>query len=162
MGDSRIARHLRRAGLALDSVPAAGARVTLLDNANLSTGGSPPTDTDLCNTIVGSGFFQSPDVPNDGFVSTIFSATSGDGTGSTQARITAFETNEGNRTITIKGDAAVTAASFDAPVHTSDKAGTVVITGFVARTRASFPAVVPTVICRAGLPGIIGITVGLG
>src|SRR5207247_1799076 len=106
-----------------------GAPFTFNECANLSTGGSPPTDTDLCNTIVGLGFFQSPDVPDDGFVSTIFTVTSGDGTGSTQARITAFETNEGNRTITIKGDAAVTAASFDAPVHTSDKAGSVVITG---------------------------------
>ena len=37
--DYRIAMRLRRAGRSLTTVPAAGERVSLLDNANLSTGG---------------------------------------------------------------------------------------------------------------------------
>jgi len=41
VGDRRIAARLRRLGLTADSVPAAGERVVLLDNANLSTGGEP-------------------------------------------------------------------------------------------------------------------------
>lgn len=39
LDDPRIATKLRRQGLAMRSVPARGARVFLLDNANLSTGG---------------------------------------------------------------------------------------------------------------------------
>jgi D-alanine-D-alanine ligase-like ATP-grasp enzyme len=39
LDDYRIPMRLRRLGLTLDSTPAAGERVTLMDNANLSTGG---------------------------------------------------------------------------------------------------------------------------
>ncbi|HUS15541.1 MAG TPA: cyanophycin synthetase [Chloroflexia bacterium] len=39
LGDFRIPMHLRRARLSLDAVPAGGKVVTLMDNANLSTGG---------------------------------------------------------------------------------------------------------------------------
>jgi D-alanine-D-alanine ligase-like ATP-grasp enzyme len=39
LNDPRIAAKLARTGLSLDSVPAAGERVYLLDNANLSAGG---------------------------------------------------------------------------------------------------------------------------
>jgi D-alanine-D-alanine ligase-like ATP-grasp enzyme len=39
LDDFRIPMRLHRLGLTLDSVPAAGAKVVLMDNANLSTGG---------------------------------------------------------------------------------------------------------------------------
>lgn len=39
IGDARLIGNLHRAGLSVDSVPASGAVVRLLDNANLSTGG---------------------------------------------------------------------------------------------------------------------------
>jgi D-alanine-D-alanine ligase-like ATP-grasp enzyme len=46
LGDSRIAAKLRRLHLTVNSVPAAGTQVFLLDNANLSTGGDSLDITD--------------------------------------------------------------------------------------------------------------------
>src|SRR5207249_2154604 len=99
----QISRHTFRASLL------AIAGLTLNECANLG-----PSDANACNAIVSAGFSGSPSVPDDAFVSGVFTGSSGDGTGSTQARINAFETNEGNRTIVIKGGASITASSFDA------------------------------------------------
>lgn len=59
IGDARIIGNLRRTGLDVDSVPASGATIRLLDNANLSTGGDAidvtarlhPDMAGLCKTI---------------------------------------------------------------------------------------------------------------
>jgi len=48
LDDPRIPRHLARQGRRLDAVPRPGERVTLMDNANLSTGGEA---TDVSATI---------------------------------------------------------------------------------------------------------------
>ena len=111
----------------LDSWPQASTEATTLTGTALTfneCSGLNGAKTTACNAVVAAGFSMSPTVPGDTFVSAIWGPASAhqiDGT--TQTRIIAFTINEGTRTLTIKGDASITAASFSAVSHTSDKAG---------------------------------------
>src|SRR5207249_919802 len=128
------------------------------------TGGGPGGDPAICATLgqttpagIGTKIVDVP-VPDDAFVTTIFSNASGctptpctTGTGSTQDRINAFEFGpctpscgaEGNRTVRIVANGTITDAHFDTTYgtkHTSDKTFTTVITsdGTDANTWASY------------------------
>jgi D-alanine-D-alanine ligase-like ATP-grasp enzyme len=50
LNDSRIAQNLRRSGHTLESIPAPGEQIMLLDNANLSSGGTAIDVTDQIST----------------------------------------------------------------------------------------------------------------
>src|SRR6266536_6322747 len=105
-----------------ESLAAEGVALTLNECANM-TGGNPAA----CAAAV-AGVSATTDVPDEPDVSATFSAGSRDGTGSTQFRINAFETAEGNRTITIKGDgSAFSGVSMTLVGHTSDKSAAVPI-----------------------------------
>ncbi len=67
-----------------------------------------PSDTILCNLLRSGGNTQTPNVPDDPFISA---------DGSTQSRIDAYELVYGNRTIQIYGNAAISSASFSSISH---------------------------------------------
>src|SRR5512143_129857 len=111
------------------------------------TGGDVTKCAALTAANGGAGFFADASVPDDPFVSTIFTATSGDGTGSTQARINALESHWGDRTVRLWADQPIVDFHFDqvyGTKHTSDKSFVNVITsdGTDADTYASYRMII--------------------
>jgi hypothetical protein len=84
---------------------------------NLCTSGNPAAQTQ-CNNLHTSGYSQTIDIPDDTFVSSIFVKD-----GATLPRIQAFESQYGNRTMTLWTDAPITGTAVLTFYHANDATG---------------------------------------
>src|SRR5512139_552825 len=86
-------------------------------NLNMCTSGSG-TEQTTCNNLHTSGYSQTIDIPDDTFVSGIYVKD-----GATLARIQAFESKYGNRTMTLWTDAPITGTAMLTFYHANDASG---------------------------------------